>query len=28
MRILIVNTGTIPVNLYGGTERVIWGLGK
>lgn len=28
MRILIVNTCTIPVHLYGGTERVIWGLGK
>ena len=28
MRILIVNTGIIPVKLYGGTERVIWGLGK
>lgn len=28
MKILIVNTGIIPVNLYGGTERVIWGLGK
>ena len=28
MRILIVNTGIIPVYLYGGTERVIWGLGK
>ena len=28
MRILIVNTGIIPVQLYGGTERVIWGLGK
>ncbi len=28
MNILIVDTGVIPVNLYGGTERVIWGLGK
>lgn len=28
MRILIVNTGMIPVFAYGGTERVIWGLGK
>lgn len=28
MKILIVNTGVIPVHLYGGTERVIWGLGK
>ncbi|MEO6189198.1 MAG: glycosyltransferase [Saprospiraceae bacterium] len=28
MRILIVNTGRIPAYLYGGTERVIWGLGK
>ncbi len=28
MRILIVNTGVIPLQLYGGTERVIWGLGK
>jgi len=28
MRILIVNTGVIPVFAYGGTERVIWGLGK
>lgn len=28
MRILIVKNGVIPVQLYGGTERVIWGLGK
>ena len=28
MRILIVNGSIIPVQLYGGTERVIWGLGK
>ncbi len=28
MRILIVNKGLIPVKLYGGTERVIWYLGK
>ncbi len=28
MRILIVNNSAIPVQLYGGTERVIWGLGK
>ncbi len=28
MRILIANTGAIPVTLYGGTERVIWCLGK
>jgi glycosyltransferase involved in cell wall biosynthesis len=28
MRILIVNASKIPVQLYGGTERVIWGLGK
>ena len=28
MRILIVNTGIIPVYYYGGTERVIWGIGK
>lgn len=28
MKILIVNRGLIPVHLYGGTERVIWGLGK
>lgn len=28
MRILIVNNGIVPVHLYGGTERVIWGLGK
>lgn len=28
MRILIVNNGIIPVTSYGGTERVIWGLGK
>lgn len=28
MRILIVDRGFIPVHLYGGTERVIWGLGK
>lgn len=28
MKILIVNNGIIPVHLYGGTERVIWDLGK
>ncbi len=28
MRILIVYRGVIPVYLYGGTQRVIWGLGK
>lgn len=28
MRILIVNNCIIPVHQYGGTERVIWGLGK
>lgn len=28
MRILIVYTGFIPVKLYGGTERMIWSLGK
>jgi glycosyltransferase involved in cell wall biosynthesis len=28
MKILIVNTSVIPVNKYGGTERVIWDLGK
>jgi len=28
MHILLANTGTIPVSLYGGTERVIWCLGK
>ena len=28
MRILLVNTGLIPVQLYGGTQRVVWGLGK
>ena len=28
MRILIVHTSVIPALLYGGTERVIWGLGK
>jgi len=28
MRILIVNNGLIPVIKYGGTERVIWSLGK
>ena len=28
MRILIVNPGMIPVKFYGGTERVIWSLGK
>lgn len=28
MKILIVNNSKIPVNLYGGTERVIWSLGK
>lgn len=28
MKILIVNNSKIPVHLYGGTERVIWWLGK
>ena len=28
MRILIIYDGIIPVRLYGGTERVIWSLGK
>ncbi|MEH0155169.1 glycosyltransferase [Limibacter armeniacum] len=28
MNILIVNNSTIPAFKYGGTERVIWGLGK
>jgi glycosyltransferase involved in cell wall biosynthesis len=28
MRILIVDNSHIPVHLYGGTERVIWSLGK
>src|SRR6218665_972794 len=28
MRILIANTAIIPVQLYGGVERVIWALGK
>jgi glycosyltransferase involved in cell wall biosynthesis len=28
MRILIVNNTKIPVTYYGGTERVIWSLGK
>lgn len=28
MKILIVNKSIIPVSLYGGTERVIWYLGK
>ena len=28
MRILIVNNCVVPVFLYGGTERVIWGLAK
>jgi|WetSurMetagenome_2_1015567.scaffolds.fasta_scaffold00025_26 glycosyltransferase involved in cell wall biosynthesis len=28
MKILIADNGTIPVTLYGGTERVIWCLGK
>ena len=28
MRILIVHTEIIPVKLYGGTERVVWSLGK
>ena len=28
MNILIVNNSVIPVTLYGGTERVIWYLGK
>lgn len=28
MRILIISSGKIPVTLYGGTERVVWSLGK
>lgn len=28
MKILIVNPGILPVTLYGGTERVVWYLGK
>jgi len=28
MKVLIVNTGLIPVHKYGGTERVIWWLGR
>ncbi len=28
MRVLIVHPSIIPVQLYGGTQRVIWGLGK
>jgi glycosyltransferase involved in cell wall biosynthesis len=28
MKILIVNNSKIPATKYGGTERVIWGLGK
>ena len=28
MHILIVNNTSIPVQKYGGTERVIWWLGK
>jgi len=28
MHILIINSGVIPVSKYGGTERVIWYLGK
>lgn len=28
MRIVLVNTGKIPVALYGGTERVVWSMGK
>ncbi len=28
MRILLANTGRIPVSRYGGTERVVWSLGK
>lgn len=28
MKILIVDNSKIPVSLYGGTERVIWSLGK
>lgn len=28
MKILIANKGIIPVRLYGGTERVVWSLGK
>ena len=28
MKILLVGNGRIPVTLYGGTQRVIWGLGR
>ena len=28
MHILLVNNSSIPVYGYGGTERVIWDLGK
>ena len=28
MHVLLVNNSTIPVYAYGGTERVIWDLGK
>jgi hypothetical protein len=28
MNILIVENSIIPVRLYGGTERVVWDLGK
>ncbi|MFY0629392.1 MAG: glycosyltransferase [Flavobacteriaceae bacterium] len=28
MKILIVNNSVIPVTFYGGTQRVVWGLGK
>ena len=28
MKILIVFPGQVPVYLYGGTQRVLWGLGK
>ena len=28
MKILLVNNGTLPVYSYGGTERVVWYLGK
>ena len=28
MHVLLVNTTPIPVYAYGGTERVIWDLGK
>ena len=28
MRILIIHNAKLPVKLYGGTERMVWSLGK